>query len=285
MVKVGLVMPTFNPGEEFNEILDLINQQDDFLYRKLIIDSGSNDRAVDIAVDKGFEVINIPSSEFGHGRTRTLAAKELSDCKYVIYMTHDVFLQEWALKNLIEFIDSDPSLGVVYGKQEVDINKSNIFEQKAREFNYPQESMIKTYDEKDKLGIKTVFSSDAFAIYNNELLKEIGFFPEVQFAEDIIVAANFIKKGYAVGYCANAKVYHSHNYSVMDEYKRYQLIGKFHRENAWIQLQFGSNESEGIKSVFSEWKYLISERKIYLLPSSFLRFGVKYLGYNRGYRV
>ena len=276
-------MLTFNAGEEFSEILDLINQQAKFLFRKLIIDSGSKDRTVKLALEKGFEVMEITSSEFGHGKTRTLAARELSDCRYVIYMTHDVFLQECALKNLLEFIESDSGLGIVYGRQEVDIKKSNIFEKRAREFNYPSESMIKTYDDKDKLGIKTVFSSDAFAIYDIDLLKEIGFFPEVQFAEDMIVAANFIQNGYGVGYCADAKVYHSHNYSAIDEYKRYKEIGRFHREQPWIQESFGSNESEGLKAVTSEFSYLIKAGKIHLLPSSFLRFSCKYLGYKQGY--
>ena len=276
-------MLTYNAGDEFSEILDLINQQDKILFRKLIIDSGSKDRTVELALEKGFEVKKISTSEFEHGKTRTLASKELSDCRYVIYMTHDVFLQDGAITNLLEFIESDSALGLVYGRQEVDMKKSNIFEKRAREFNYPDESMIKTYDDIDELGIKTVFSSDAFAIYDNDLLKEVGFFPEVQFAEDMIVAANFIQKGYGVGYCADAKVYHSHNYSAIDEYKRYKEIGKFHREQSWIQESFGSNESEGLKAVTSEFRYLIKAGKIHLLPSSFLRFSFKYLGYKNGY--
>jgi len=281
--KIGLVIPTYNAGQEFDEVLNLINNQDEVLYRKLIIDSESKDFTLTVAIDKGFEVKRIKSSEFGHGKTRTLAAETLNDCYYIIFMTQDVFLQKDALRNLIKFIESNSNLGVVYGRQEVDMNKSNIFEKKAREFNYPKKSLIKTYKDKEQLGIKTVFSSNAFSIYNSLKLEEIGSFPnDLQFSEDMYVAAKLIKANYSVGYCAEAKVYHSHNYSILDEYKRYQSIGKFHKENPWLQQEFGRNEIEGVKSVFAEWKYLINNRKINLLPSSLMRFGMKYLGYKSG---
>ena len=284
MEKIGLIIPTYNAGQEFEEILDLINQQENYLHRKLIIDSGSDDNTVELAIEKGFEVIEIPSLEFGHGKTRTLAAKELSDCKYVIYMTHDVFLQNDALKNIIEFIKESSNLGVVYGKQNVDMKKSNIFEKRAREFNYPTESSVKSFSDKEKYGIKTVFSSDAFAIYDQEKLKAVGYFPaDINFSEDMFVAAKMIQAGFNVGYCATAEVLHSHNYSAIGEYKRYIEIGRFHREQPWIQENFGSNESEGLKAVISEFNYLIKSGKIHLLPSSLLRFSFKYLGYRYGY--
>ena len=282
-MRVGLFIPTFNAGDGFIEVVELINEQSEMLYRKLIIDSGSIDNTVNIALDNNFEVKEIPLSEFGHGKTRTLAAKELSDCQYVIYMSHDVFLQKDAIKNIIHFITTNSNIGIVYGKQDVDMKKSNIFEKRAREFNYPDESSIKSYANKKQYGIKTVFSSDAFAIYDQEKLKKIGYFPKnINFAEDIFVAAKMIQEGYNVGYCAEAKVFHSHNYSALDEYKRYKEIGKFHRENSWIQDEFGKNEKEGIKAVTSELRILIKSGKYHLLPNSMSRFLLKYLGYRKG---
>ena len=284
MKRIGLIIPTYNAGSEFEEVLSLINNQDEVLYRKLIIDSESKDFTISIAIEKGFEVRGIKLSEFGHGKTRTFAAEILNDCDYIVYMTQDVFLQQNALMSLVKFIKSNKNLGVVYGKQEVDISKSNIFEKKAREFNYPEKSMVKTYDDKGKLGIKTIFSSDAFAVYDRLKIEKVGFFPDVRFSEDMYVAALLVKAGYSVGYCAEAKVFHSHAYSIIDEYKRYQLIGKFHKEHPWLQQEFGSNESEGMRSMCYEWRYLIDEKQAYLIPSSFLRFGMKYLGYKKGNR-
>ena len=283
--KIGLIIPTYNAGKEFNDVLKLINIQDDLLTRKLIIDSESKDETVEIAIENGFEVKKILSTEFGHGKTRTLAAELLKDCDYIIYITQDVFLQPNSLKEIISFIRKNGSLGVVYGKQEVDVKKSNIFEKKARDFNYPDMSSIKRYEDKDKLGIKTVFSSDAFAIYNRDILEKVGFFPDVQFSEDMIVAAKMVKAGYSVGYCAEAKVYHSHNYSLKEEYERMKNIGQFHRENSWIQDEFGSNESEGMKAVINEFTYLIKKGKFYLIPQSFARFLFKYIGYKIGLNV
>lgn len=285
LMKIGLFIPTYNAGEEFSQVLDLINQQSEQLTDKYIIDSSSTDNTVAIAKDKGFNVDVIKSSEFTHGKVRTDAAKKLAHCDYLIYMTQDVYLQPNAINELIYFIQKHETVGVAYGKQEVDKKTGNIFEERARQFNYGDQELIKTIDQVDEYGVKIYFSSDAFAIYNCQLLAEINFFDEsLMFGEDAYAAAHFIKKGYGVGYVPSAKVFHTHKFSLKNEYIRYIEIGKFHIQNAWLLKEFGSNESEGIKMVLNETGFLIKSGKILLIPYAYLRYVAKYLGYRKGMR-
>ena len=195
-------------------------------------------------------------------------------------MTQDVYTTPNAFDRILSFILSDNNMLVAYGRQVDNSNNSTIFEKKARQFNYPKESIVKSKNDKERLGIKTVFSSDAFSIYRRKQLIEIGSFPEsVLYCEDEYVAAKAITNGYNVGYCAESMVYHSNHLNLKQQYERYKSIGKFHRQNPWIQTEFGRNESEGIKSVFSEWHFLMDNKKTYLIPYSVILAAIKYMAY------
>lgn len=283
--KVALFIPTYNAGENFKDVVKKIKDQADVIDYLYIIDSSSKDNTVKIAKSYGFDVDIIASQEFGHGKTRTQAAKKLKKFDYVIMMTQDVYLQENALKNLITFIEKTPEMALAYGKQEVDLKNGTIFESYLRQFNYPENSQIKTINDKKKYGIKTVFSSDAFVIYNLDMLKEVNYFDEsLDFAEDMHTAFKLINKRYSIGYCSKARVYHSHNYKFKEEFKRYKNIGQFHRDHKYIQDQFGSNDSEGMKLVFREIRYLLAKGKFYLIPESIVRNILKYLGYKSAFK-
>ncbi|WP_076647931.1 glycosyltransferase family 2 protein [Latilactobacillus sakei] len=284
-MKIGLAIPTYNAGVNLNDVLEKIVESSINIDRKIIVDSESKDQTVAIARDKNFEIYSIQQNIFTHGLVRKKISEILADCDYIIYMTQDVYVEPTALENLVKYIVEHPMMAIAYGKQSVDMNKTDIFEKKDRSFNYPDYDMEKSYADKEQLGIKTVFSSDAFAVYRRSVLLEVNNFPEkLNFSEDMYMAAKVVKAGYTVGYCSKAIVMHSHSYTLKDQFRRYQSIGEFHGQNKWIQEEFGTNEKEGLKSVFSEWKYLIGNNKPLKIPYSIMRTGVKYLGYKSGTR-
>jgi len=53
-------------------------------------------------------------------------------------------------------------------------------------------------------------------------------------------------------------VFHSHDYSFLDEFKRYFDIGVFHTNTSWLQQTFGGASGEGLRFVISEMRYLMS---------------------------
>lgn len=285
-MKIALVIPTYNAGEEFKEVLSLINQQREGLDLVKIVDSSSSDNTVETAKTFNCEIEIINQSEFSHGGTRRSISIECDKqgYDYLIFMTQDVYLQEDALQNLVAFIQSDPKLGVTFGKQEVDLTKGNLFEYYARSFNYGNKSYKRTAADVKEYGIKTIFSSDAFVIYNLKILNEIDFFEDTDdVSEDMLIAHKIITAGYSVGYCSEARVYHTHNYNVFDEYKRYKGIGKFYKRQSNMLSQYGKTSSNGLKLVLGEIKFLTERGKILLIPKSIARNAAKFIGHKVGF--
>lgn len=176
----------------------------------------------------------------------------------------------------------DTSIGAVYGQQ-LPYPNASVFGTHLRLFNYPDQSYVRTYKEKQRYGIKTAFLSNSFCAYQKNALQEIGYFKNsLILGEDMIAGALLLKRGYSLAYASAAKVYHSHNYTVWQEFQRYFDIGVLHRHESWLLEEFGKPEGEGLKYVLSEFRFLYSAQKSHLIFYALLRNFFKYLGYKLG---
>ena len=94
-------------------------------------------------------------------------------------------------------------------------------------------------------------------------------------------AARAILNNKKVAYCADAKVYHSHNFSLLQTWKRYREISKFFAKNHWILKtvsQFKSAESTGIKQALLELRHLMIAAPHYI-PRSIMLSITKYIAF------
>lgn len=248
----------------------------------LVIDSDSDDGSTAIFKDAGASVHVISRSSFDHGATRQFAVDLSHDAEIIIFMTQDAVLAHPdALRNLIACFDDD-KIGVAYGRQLPNDDASPIAAH-AREFNYPKANQLKTVDDIPVLGIKAAFTSNSFAAYRRSALVAIGGFPSnAILSEDMYVAAKMLLAGWKVVYSSDACVYHSHNYSIAQEFSRYFDQGVFHSRENWIRETFGNAEGEGKKFVISEIKYLLKSSP-WCIPSAMFRTFSKYLGYRLGF--
>ena len=132
------------------------------------------------------------------------------------------------------------------------------------------------------LGIKTVQLSNSYAAYRLSALNEIGGFPENVIAcEDSYVAAKLLLSNWGIAYCAEAEVFHSHNYSIKEEFKRYFDVGTFYGQEQWLTEKFGHAKYEGIKYIKSEMSYLFYHSP-WSIPEMLIRTVSKLIGYNLG---
>lgn len=278
-IPVTLVIPTRNAGERFINCIEMVKSQTANIQEVLIIDTESTDGTAKLCKKYGFNVESIKKEDFGHGKTRQYAL-EKAKSEYVVFLTQDAQLyDETSILNLISMMESNPDVGAAYGRQ-LPYPHNGILGSYARRFNYPETSHINRFEDRKVRGIKVAFSSDSFCGYRKSLVQKIGGFPlHVQFAEDTYVAARLLIAGYETAYCAEAKVYHAHDYTLIEEFKRYQQIGKFHRQEKWILDTFGKAEGEGIKLVINEAKYLAREGKWWMLLIAFMHNVMKYIGY------
>jgi len=175
----------------------------------------------------------------------------------------------------------DKSIGAAYGRQ-LPHAEAKALGVHARIYNYPSQSQVKTLADVPRLGIKTPFISNSFAAYRREVLEAVGGFPcDVILAEDMVVAARMLMRGWHIAYCAEATVYHSHDYGMLAEFRRYFDTGVLHAREKWLLGIFGKAEGKGKEFVLSERRYL-SQNAPWLIPAALMRTVLKYLGYRLG---
>jgi len=95
--------------------------------------------------------------------------------------------------------------------------------------------------------------------------------------------ARMLKEGYHIAYVAEACVYHSHNYSLSQEFKRYFDLGVFFNKEEWMLDEFGHVEGEGLRFILSEFSFLLRHGCPHCVPSSLLRMIAKGAGYRLGH--
>lgn len=280
----GLIIPTLNAGAQFRTLLEQLAAQT-LPTRNLIVDSESNDGTAELAKSFGVEVLTIPRKTFNHGATRQLALEHLlknAPLDVIIFLTQDVLLKgDESLAQLVKIFDADSTVGLSYGRQLPHANATN--EAKfLRAFNYPPESQLRSLEDKKIFGIKTAFASNSFAAYRVAALQSVGGFPShVPLSEDMFVAAKMLLRGLKIYYAAEAQVYHSHNYTAAQEFRRYVQIGKFHAQESWIRETFGSAEGAGKKFVVMKLAALAKKNPLDCIGAIF-RDAAKFFGYRIG---
>jgi rhamnosyltransferase len=84
-----------------------------------------------------------------------------------------------------------------------------------------------------------------------------------------------------VRYCAEARVRHSHAYTIAQETRRYFDFGVLHTQLPELMRNFGAAEGEGARFVRSELRHMATHAP-HLLPAVLARNGAKYAGYRLG---
>jgi rhamnosyltransferase len=279
-VSFAVCVPTLNAGSQW---VDWLTRTQVALQGAalLVVDSSSDDDTAELARRAGAEVLVIPRAEFDHGTTRDMALRHLAGHEVVIFLTQDALVEDAETLQTLARAFEDPRVGAAFGRQLPQGGASAIAAH-GRDFNYP--GLPRTVDKTDvpRLGIKAAFLSNAFTGYRRDALIAAGGFPhEVILAEDMLAGARLLQEGWALAYCPDARVRHSHDYSLGEEFRRYFDIGVLHARERWLLEWLGKAEGEGLRFVRSEAAFLVRNAPM-RLPEAGLRTLLKYLGYRLG---
>ncbi|WP_408912571.1 glycosyltransferase [Caldifermentibacillus hisashii] len=288
-MKVSVLIPTYNAEQFIRPLLSKLENQklpEGVAMEIILVDSSSTDRTKGIVKEQfpNVQFHTIPNKEFNHGGTRNMLA-DLATGEFLLYMTQDAIpFDDKLIMFLLENFQ-DENVLIACGRQ-IPKEDANPLEKYARSFNYPDKRIIKDKSKISELGIKTFFNSNVCSMYRATLFRgdEFHGFPnDVILNEDIILSYYVIMKGYKVIYDNRAIVYHSHNYSIKQQFKRNFDIGMAFNESEFM-LQNVSNEKEGIKLVLGQLKYLIKNGYVTQVPRCIVESGMKFIGYNLGRR-
>ncbi len=220
---------TYN-GEDYLEriLRQVLAQRVDGRIEVLVIDSGSTDRTLEIvAAFPEVRLHEIPNSEFGHGRTRNLAA-QLAQGEFVAYLTHDaVPVSDQWLRELLEPFSLNERVVAVLGKQ---IPRPRCFPLLKYEIRgvfaglgpdtgttlYYKGAFVQDEGTLDMLS----FYSDVNSATRRDFLLKIIPYRDVPYAEDQLFGKDIISAGYVKAYAGRAAVEHSNDLTLAEYGKR-----------------------------------------------------------------
>lgn len=267
---VSVVIPTLNAGCEIGGLLDSLLSQTVVPGEILVVDSSSEDATQDIVASyagRGVSLDVIERTEFNHGATRHRAfMRTVGD--YTLFMTQDaVPAGDRYIERLTAPLEADKAIALVSGRQ-LPKPDARRFEQLVRAFNYPDEPSVRGAEDLPSYGIKTFFASDVCSAYRRTAYMECGGFAPVNTNEDMLMAARLIAVGHKVAYEPSAAVYHSHNLTPAQQFRRNREVGAFLAAHG-DDLMGASEVGEGGRLVRAVASQLLREGRL----GEFVAFG------------
>lgn len=282
-MEVDVLIPVYRPDGKLTELLKRLKMQNYPIHRVILMNTEEKHFPAELTgIWDRVEVYHLAKEEFDHGGTRDRGVR-MSTADLVVCMTQDAMpADETLIEELVKPFN-DPEVWAAYARQLPNEDCREV-EKYTRSFNYPEQSMVKTKEDLDRLGIKTFFCSNVCAAWRREKYLELGgFVKHTIFNEDMILAGTMIKQGGKIAYCAKAKVIHSHNYSAFQQFHRNFDLAV---SQTMYPEVFGGirSESEGIKLVKKSLSYCIKIGKPWLMIQVVTQSAGKLLGYKMGQR-
>lgn len=276
--KISIIVPIYNGEKYLEKLVEKIKQQEgNFNIELIALVSISQDKSLEKAKKLFDRVVEIKN--FNHAKTRHEGAL-IAKGNVLIFITQDIlpYDNEW-LNNLVKPLNDE--IIASFSKQ-IAYQKHSEIEKIIREINYPEEDRVCKEENKEKNGRKNIFYSDASSAIIKKYFFELGGYNfEVPTNEDVYLASKIIKSGKAFIYSSESRVWHSHQLSLKESYKRYKDIGKFEKLFA-KEIDFSKTESEGRKLTRYLIKELIKRKKIKELIYLPFDLSVRWLGYKVG---
>lgn len=277
-IKISIICPIYN-GEQYLEKLTkkIKEQEGNFKLELIALVSISKDNSLEEAKKYFDKVVEV--QKFNHAKTRHEGALK-STGDILVFITQDIlpYDNQW-LKNLIEPLKENI---VASFSRQIAYDRHLEIEKIIRDINYPNKDRICNKENKKINGRKNIFYSDASsAIIKDRYFELDGYDIEVLTNEDVYLANKIIENGYSFIYASQSRIWHSHQLSLKESYKRYKEIGKFEKFFA-NQIDFSKTESEGKKLLKYLIKELIKRKKVKELIYLPFDIGVRWLGYKMG---
>lgn len=216
---------TYNGERYLPDILSaLASQRLDEPFETLVIDSGSTDRTLEIVAEHPeVRLHTIPNSEFGHGRTRNLAA-HLARGRVVVYLTHDAVPQHdrW-LYEILKPFELNDRVAAVMGKQVARPNCFPLLKYEIRSVfaGFGPDFGTSLFYRDDFITSEAVsnavaFHSDVNAAARRDVLTGPVPYRDVSYAEDQLLGRDLVAAGYLKAYASRAVVEHSNDLTLRE---------------------------------------------------------------------
>ncbi len=207
---VSVIMRSYNEGWALRETLLALQAQDYTDWELIVIDSGSTDGSVDLLRSaKPAHLVLIEHCDYNPSRVMN-QGMELARSELGIFLNADATPQgrDW-LRPLVEALQA-PGTAAVFGRQ---VPRPNCRAVYAHDYERCFGARRESED-----------WEHFFSMVSSGLRKDIwsrrGFLETMQYSEDDEYTRWCRAQGYAVVYCPESVVMHSHNYTPEQAYRR-----------------------------------------------------------------
>jgi len=219
VTRTSVVIPVKDGGQLLSDVLEATaRERPDEL---IVVDSGSSDDSVRMAREADATVIEIPPSEFGHGRTRNLAAAKATG-DIICFITQDASPVPGWLAAYVDAFERNERIGAAFGQH---LSRDDTSPMIARELEgffagFNSDGEVTTQASTDEDGWHPGFLSNANAAYRRKVLLEIGF-RDLAYSEDQAFAEDLFAAGWLKAYVPAASVVHAHDFPFTQFMRRY----------------------------------------------------------------
>jgi hypothetical protein len=209
---------------------------------------------VEIARERGVQVLSIPQESFRHGPTRNLGFEALPEVDVVVFLVQDAVPVGRDFLGQLAGALRDESLGAVTARQvppegagvltRSTVERSPFHEASPRRTGPFREEELESLG---PAGWRPLLLLDSIALAVRRPLFDQLRFRDTAFGEDALLAYDLLWGGWALGHVPGAVVEHGHEYDEDSVAARYAQDARFFRE------QFGLRVRPGLLSQFKGW--------------------------------
>lgn len=223
---VSLVIPVRDEARTLQELYASITSQTFKPDEIIFVDGGSKDETIGqikalARRDGRIRVINVENATPGRGRNLGIAA---AGNEWVALTDAGIKLESDWLEQLVEVVDRDPQVMVVYGNYEP---VTETFFDRCAALAYPPPKVLR--DGKPMRG-----PSIASCLIKRQVWKAVGGFPDLRAAEDLIFMDRVAEAGFKTGWAAGATVWWQLRPDLSSTFRKFALYSK---HNVWAGMQ------------------------------------------------
>ena len=211
MSDCSVVIRAYNEAAHIGRLLEGISRQTIRNVEIILVDSGSTDSTLELAVAGGAKVVRILPVDFTFGRSLNLGLSAATRDLVVIASAHVYPVYPDWLERLLEPF-ADPQVALTYGRQRAP--ESALFsEQQVYRRWYPQVSQARQTHP---------FCNNANAAVRLAVWKVHPYDETLTGLEDLAWAKWALGNGYGIAYVPEAEIVHIHNEKQRDVLNRYR---------------------------------------------------------------
>lgn len=256
-MNASVIIPVLNAERWLPELLTaILAQQPAPPYEVILVDSMSCDRTLEIA--RQFpRVRTVSIAHFRHGRARNLGAREAAG-EYLVFLTQDALPanEQWLKRLLAPF--ADPTVAAAYSRW---LPRSPVDPIEAFQIAFhfpPGPSVVRRASPGQRLDFASVFFTNVSSAVRRAIWSEHRFDEMLLMCEDQQLSRDLLRAGYGIAYAADSLVLHSHQYSLLQVFRRYFDTAVAFRQ-VFEGYQFTDSIRNGRRYLAQEFRHMLRQ--------------------------